>query len=141
MNQTIVSIFTFLERLGLVDVLLPFVLIFVIAYGIFDRTQVLGKNNKNANVIVAMVLGFLVVGVINYVNILNDIVRIFGLLAIMAVCFALIYGLFGKDLQFIKGNKGDSGSSSSNSSKKGQAKPDGADKIGTFDPTKPPFQE
>lgn len=151
-NPTLVNIFTFLQRLGLVDVLLPFVLVFVIVYGILDKVKILGKDSRNANLIVAMVMGFLVVGVINYVNIINDIVRLFGLLVIMVICFAIIYGLFGNDLQFIKKKSGASGGStksggsgsssgSSRSSGSGPGKSGSWDKVGDFGPGSPPFNE
>lgn len=126
MNQTLVNIFTLLERIGLVDVLLPFALVFAIVYGILERVKVFGKDNRNANLIVAMVMGFLVVGVINYVNIINDIVRLFGLIVIMIICFALIYGLFGKDLAFIKKKTGSGGDDKGSSGSEGK-KSDGKD--------------
>ncbi len=102
LNQSLVNIFTFFDRIGVVDVVLPFILVFTIVYGILEKTLVLGKNSHNTNVIVATVLGFLIVMAVNYVNIITDMVRLFVLLVIMALAFALIYGIFGSDIHFLK---------------------------------------
>jgi hypothetical protein len=106
---------------------------------------VLGKGNKNANAIVAMVLGFLVVGVVNYTNIINDIARLFGLLVVMAIAFALIYGLFGKDISLIK-KRDKSGTSKSGKADSSSSSKPKATSNGDFDrferkPGAPPFRE
>jgi len=148
MNQTLVNIFKLMEQIGLVDVLLPFILVFVIVFGVLERTKVLGVGNRNANVIASMVIGLMIVAAVNYVNIINDIARLFGLLVVMAVAFALIYGMFGKDLKFIKKKKegagsGGSGSGSQKSSgkKSDSGKSGKYEDLGEFNPSKPPFNE
>jgi len=50
-----------LDDLGITDVLLPFVLIFVIVFAILQKTKILGDGKKNLNVAVAIVVGLLVV--------------------------------------------------------------------------------
>src|SRR3989344_8866636 len=50
-----------LENWGLTDVMLPFLLIFVIVYAILQKTKILGEGRKNLNVIIAVVVGLLVV--------------------------------------------------------------------------------
>jgi uncharacterized membrane protein YgcG len=155
MNQTLVNIFTFLEKIGLVDVLLPFVLVFVIVFGVLERTKVLGKGKTNANKIVSVAMAFMVVAVINYTNIINDIARIFGLLVVMALSFILIYGLFGKDIALIKKKAAGQGKSSGGGSGGGSggsssSKPSGssknkmfkdAEKVADWDISKPPLND
>jgi hypothetical protein len=140
-SETLRSFFIFLERIGLVDVLLPFILVFAIVFGILEKTLVLGKDKRNANLIVAMMMAFMVVAVINYTNIINDIARIFGLLIIMVVAFALIYGLFGRNLQIIKKKEGSSGGRKPSSDRSGSGKSGKWKDLGNFDSSKPPFNE
>ncbi|MBI2652090.1 hypothetical protein HYX00_01375, partial [Candidatus Woesearchaeota archaeon] len=50
-----------LDRWRVADVLLPFLLIFVIVFAILQKTKILGDSKKNLNVVVAIVVGLLVV--------------------------------------------------------------------------------
>jgi hypothetical protein len=52
-----------LTDMGLLDIVLPFFLIFTVIYAILNRSNILGEKGeaKKFNVIVAMVIGFLVV--------------------------------------------------------------------------------
>ena len=47
------------QNYGIFDIALPFLLIFTLSYAVLDKTKILGKKNKNINIIVALVLGFL----------------------------------------------------------------------------------
>jgi len=56
----------FLSRLGVFDVILPFLLVFTIVYAILEKTKVLGTekvggkvaSRKNLNSMVSFVIGF-----------------------------------------------------------------------------------
>ena len=53
--------FRALDQWGLTDVMLPFLLIFVIVYAVLMKTKILGNEKKNLNVVVALVTAFITV--------------------------------------------------------------------------------
>ncbi len=55
------SILRFLDNIGIMDAVLPFLLVFTITFAILQKTQVLGEGKKNFNVILALILGMMFV--------------------------------------------------------------------------------
>ena len=53
------------------DVLLPFLLVFTIVFAILEKTNILGEDKKNFNVIIALVIGALLVSQTALVEIIN----------------------------------------------------------------------
>ncbi len=51
----------YLEDLGVLDVLVPFILIFTIVFAVLQKSQILGKKKKNFNVVVALAIALAVV--------------------------------------------------------------------------------
>lgn len=92
----------FMERLGVYDVILPFLLVFVTMFAILERTKVFGteevqgKNipKKNINAMVAFVIAFLVVASSKMVRIINESLPNIVLLVLVSVCFLLLIGIF-----------------------------------------------
>ncbi len=93
--------FQFLVDLGFLDVILPFVLVFIITYGVLQRTQILGQENKKPktrlNVMVAFVMGFFAVLAVNLLNVINIMLFYFVLLLVIGLCLALVLGLTGAE--------------------------------------------
>ncbi len=61
MAYTYVEFFQNLETFGVMDALLPFLLIFTIVFAILQKTEILGEGRKNFNVILALIMGLAVV--------------------------------------------------------------------------------
>ncbi|MBN2454020.1 hypothetical protein JXB11_00590 [Candidatus Woesearchaeota archaeon] len=55
------NLFMWMNSYGLIDALLPFLLIFVIVFATLQKTKIIGTGEKKFNVIVALILAFLVV--------------------------------------------------------------------------------
>jgi|SRR3989344_4520057 len=55
-------------KIGILDVILPFALVFTLTYALFKRTNVFGRMNKRTSVIVALVTAFLFVGLFSFKN-------------------------------------------------------------------------
>lgn len=98
-NQAIIS----LENWGLSDVVLPFFLIFTIVFAVLQKTKILGKDSKNFNVMVSLVLGLSTVipHVLNIypaeadvVNIINTALPNVSLVIIAVIMVIMIIGLF-----------------------------------------------
>ncbi len=92
----------FFARLGIYDVVLPFLLTFTIFFAVLERTKVLGTEEvdgeeitkKNLNAMVAFIVGFLVVATPKMVAIINDALPHFVLLVLVAVSFLMLVGTF-----------------------------------------------
>ena len=95
-----------LERWGIIDVLLPFLLIFVIIFAILQKTKILGEGRKNLNAAVALVVGLLVV--IPHVTgrfppnqdpvlIINDALPQLSIVLVAIIFLLIMIGVFGQD--------------------------------------------
>ena len=98
------SVIMVLESWGLMDVLLPFLLIFVVIFAILQKTHILGKDKKNYNVIISLVVALMVVipHVLNsypagfdVVEIINMVVPQISLIIVAVLMLLLLLGLFG----------------------------------------------
>jgi len=99
MTQAIKGPVQALVNAGLMDVLLPFVLIFGITYGILERTNVLGVGKRKENTLAAVAIAFLSVFAVNTLNIVNMLVAYLSLAMITGVFLALIFGVVGAKLE------------------------------------------
>jgi hypothetical protein len=95
-----------LETLGLADVLLPFLLLFTIAYAVLQKSKILGEHSHRFNTIVSLVLSMAAVipHVMNpgsptdVVIIINKALPNVSLLMIAAMMTLLLIGVFGSDV-------------------------------------------
>ena len=99
-----------LDNFGLTDVMLPFLLIFVIIYAILMKTKILGETKKNLNIIVAIVVGLLVViphitgrfpANADPVIIMNNALPQVSLVLVAIVFLLIMIGVFGQDYVFL----------------------------------------
>ena len=102
------GVIEFLNKLGVYDVVLPFLLVFTIVFAIFEKTKILGIDKlegkeytkKNLNAMVAFVIAFLVIASTRLVAVINNVMANIILLLILAICFLLLVGVFFSDKQF-----------------------------------------
>ncbi|MDP3698995.1 MAG: hypothetical protein Q8R47_05400 [Nanoarchaeota archaeon] len=98
----------FLNKLGVYDVILPFLLVFTIIFAILEKTKIFGIDKidgkelpkKNINAMVAFVIAFLVIASTKLVGIINEVMANVVLLIILGVCFLLLVGVFFGDKEF-----------------------------------------
>ena len=101
----------YFQRFGVLDVLLPFILVFTLIYAAANMVPLLQDSgdtkNKNLRIVVALVFGLLFVGPhilgtypLGYdpVVVLNQALPSVSLVAIAAVMILLLLGIFGRDL-------------------------------------------
>ncbi len=95
--------FQFLADIGLLEVVLPFFLVFTITYAVLQRTQVFGLDGKKPktklNAMVAFVMGFFAVLATNLLNIINIVLFYFVLLIVIGLLLALILGISGGEIK------------------------------------------
>jgi hypothetical protein len=103
----------FLDRLGVYEVLLPFLLIYTIVFAILEKSRVFGTETigdkeypkKNLNAMFAFVTSFLVVASSRLVAAVNEAVANMTILLLLGVSFLLLIGVFhtGKDEMKLEG--------------------------------------
>ncbi|MBS3137805.1 hypothetical protein J4232_05195 [Candidatus Woesearchaeota archaeon] len=104
------NVIQFLERLGVYDVILPFILVFTIVFAIFEKTKIFGTEDvegvktakKNLNAMIAFVIAFLVIASAQLVAIINKSLANIVLLLLISVCFLLLIGSFFSEKEEVK---------------------------------------
>ncbi len=98
------SMFWWLQQYGIVDALIPFILIFAIFYAVLQRT---GYFKKNINVIVSLVIALLVIiphvlapGPNTLVSVINRMLPGAALIAVVLVIVAVLTGLTAEKGKF-----------------------------------------
>lgn len=97
----------FLDRLGVYEVLLPFLLIFTLIFAILEKTRIFGVEEvnghemakKNLNSMFAFVTAFIVVASSRLVATINEAIANISILVLLGFGFMLLIGVFhtGKD--------------------------------------------
>lgn len=93
---------SFLNDIGVYDVVLPFLLTFTIVYAIMEKTRMLGTEKigkeeytrKNLNAMVAFVLAFFVVASSQLVSVINQTMGQIILLLLLSISFLMLAGSF-----------------------------------------------
>lgn len=96
------DVIAFFARLGIYDVILPFLLVFTIVFAIFERTKVLGTEKmdgqditkKNLNAMASFVIAFLVIASSQAVSIINQSMPRIVILLFLGVFYLLLVGIF-----------------------------------------------
>ena len=105
-NFRLDNFFRTLDNWGLTDILLPFLLVFVIIFAILQKTKILGEDKKNLSVVVALVVGLLVVVPhilgkfptnTDPVIIINNALPQVSLVLVAIVFLLVMIGVFGQD--------------------------------------------
>src|SRR3989344_8613711 len=98
------DLFYQLQGSGVYEYILPFLLIFSITFAIFEKTQILGTEKKNINIIVSLIIGLIFVTQFSLVATLNNFLPKVSLFIVVAVMALILFGIFGADVA--KGLKG-----------------------------------
>jgi hypothetical protein len=99
-----------MDSWGLTDVMLPFLLIFVIIFALMAKARILGEDKKKYNLVVALVIALLVVipHVLNIyppggdvVDIMNRALPQVSLIAVAIIMLLILIGLFGGEAKWM----------------------------------------
>ena len=99
------GVINFFDKIGLFDVVLPFLLVFTIVFAILEKTKVLGTEEiegrkytkKNLNAIAAFTMAFLVVASSQLVEIITKVSANAVVVLFLSVLFLLLVGSFYKE--------------------------------------------
>ena len=94
------EVITFLEKIGLTTVIIPFALVFVILFSVLQKTKILGKElngdpKTKINAVVALVFGLLVVAYADTVNVVNRIAQYGTVLIIVGFIVVIVFSFSG----------------------------------------------
>lgn len=95
-----------LERWGLMDVLLPFLLIFTIVFAVLEKSKILGDEKRNMNSAIALIFALIIViphitgdlpAGYDPVLVLNAALPSVGLVAVGIIALMILIGVFAHD--------------------------------------------
>lgn len=89
---------TIFQHWILKDYILPFLLVFVIVFGILEKTKLLGDGKKQLNAIVAFVIGLIFAIALSPKEIVGNMILFLTVALVIMFVFLLLYG-------FVSGNK------------------------------------
>lgn len=75
------------------ELLLPFLLVFVVVFAILQKTQILGAGKKQIDAMVALVIGLLLVSFGYAVNIITSLIPFLAIAVVAILVFMIIYGM------------------------------------------------
>lgn len=102
----------FLGKIGVYDVILPFLLVFTLMYAFLEKTKVLGVetyysddshksswqgSRRNLNSMLAFVVAFFVIASSQLVAVINQTLSHMVLLLVLVFCFILVAGAFQQE--------------------------------------------
>ncbi len=111
-NLFLENFFESLVDWGLIDVMLPFLLVFVLVFAVLEKTHILGQDKKNFNVVVSLVLALSVIfphvtgsyyGYLGFdpVEIINGALPQVGILVVAIMMLLVLIGVFAHDKVFL----------------------------------------
>lgn len=77
------------------NIILPFLLIFVVVFAILEKTKILGDDKKYADIIVALVIGFMFIAVQSFVGFTLRFIPIVSVFIVVLLSYFLIFGFIG----------------------------------------------
>ena len=99
------EIIDFFGKIGVFDVVLPFLLVFTVVFALLERTKVFGiekidgkeYTKKNLNSAAAFVISFLVVASADLVQVITKVSSKFVVILFLIILFLLLVGSFFKE--------------------------------------------
>lgn len=105
MASTFREAIEFFDKIGIYDVVLPFLLVFTMVFAILEKTKVFGMEDidgkkytrKNLNAMVSFVIAFLVIASSKLVETITEVSSHMVVLLLLSVFFLLLVGSFYKE--------------------------------------------
>ncbi|MBN1386318.1 hypothetical protein JW968_05090 [Candidatus Woesearchaeota archaeon] len=96
-----------LDRLGVTEILLPFLLVFTIVFAVLQKTHIFGAEKKNMNMMIALIMGMTVIfdHILRWrpgrsvAEIINSALPQVSLIAVAIIMLLLMIGVFGARLE------------------------------------------
>lgn len=96
MVSPLYSSIEFMKSFGIFDIVLPFLLVFTVIFGILEKTKVFGKegddSRKNLNAMVAFTVAFFVVAATQIVALMQTALPYMMFLLVLIIMFMILFG-------------------------------------------------
>ncbi|MGB9707946.1 MAG: hypothetical protein ACPLXC_01295 [Candidatus Pacearchaeota archaeon] len=79
----------------LTNLILPFLLVFVVVFAILEKTNILGEGKKYANLLVAIIVGLLFIGAQSLVGVTLKFLPLVAILLVILLGYFLVFGFVG----------------------------------------------
>lgn len=86
--------FTLLSHPLVVEVLLPFLLVFTVTFGVLQKSEIFGKDKKQIDALVALAVGLLLVSLANAIGMIIQLVSFVSVALVVLLVFFLMVGMF-----------------------------------------------
>ncbi len=83
------------QEIGVYDVILPFLLVFTLAFAILEKSKIFGSDKRNINLIVGLILGLLFLQNNYLVYMVQRFLPNVSMMLIVFLMFLLIFAIFG----------------------------------------------
>ena len=80
-----------------VNQVLPFVLVFTVFFAILQKSEILGKEKKQIDAIVSLVIALIVISFANAVGIINSMMPFLAVSVVVILVMMITIGLFHKE--------------------------------------------
>lgn len=77
------------------NIILPFVLMFVVVFAILEKTQILGKEKRQINAIVSFIFSLMFLAVPGVIGMTQKMIPIIGMIIIILLSFMMLFGFVG----------------------------------------------
>lgn len=84
------------------EVLIPFLLVFVLVFAVLQKTKALGDGKKQIDALVSLAIGLLLIGVPSARNFITSITPWLAVGLVVILIYLLLYGFVGSDKEGIK---------------------------------------
>ena len=88
---------TILQHWIIANFILPFLLIFLIVFGILEKTKVFGDTNKQLNAFIAFVIGLIFVGAVSPKLVVGNLILFFTVSIVVLFIALLLWGFVSGD--------------------------------------------
>lgn len=102
--MTAKDIVVFLDKLGMWDVIVPFILVFTVVYAVLEKTKVLGEEKGEPkhrfNAVAAFVIASFTIIAADVLNVVSRFSQYVVIFLVASLCLAILLAFFGfKDIQ------------------------------------------
>ncbi|OIO81498.1 hypothetical protein AUJ84_00980 [Candidatus Pacearchaeota archaeon CG1_02_32_132] len=91
---------TILQNTFFSELVLPFLLVFVIMFAILQKAKIFGEGKKQIDALVALVIGLIFIAFTNAVGIVTSLIPFLAVGAVIILVFMILYGMVFKEGEF-----------------------------------------
>ena len=79
------------------DYILPFLLVFVVLFGVLEKTKIFGEGKRQVNALTSFVIALIFIGFVLPKQIVTNLVLYFSIALVIILVFMILYGFVSAD--------------------------------------------